>query len=149
MLINKLRTPLGITARAPTARLDQQVYSTCPRHAEQAETKESAQLPYSRVVLAATTPDRCAYGKPNLVAGSRPINALQHQIEIETEFQLTDDYYRGRIAVQCDEVTAANLALHLKSQVREKAFDRKVERGFQGSRVLQCVNRRQRDVPAN
>jgi hypothetical protein len=68
-------------------------------------------------MLAATPAGRRAYGKPNLIAGRRPINALQHEIEIEPEFQLADDYYRRLTALQCDEVTAADLALHLKSEV--------------------------------
>jgi len=136
MLINKLRSPLGITTWAPSAGLDQQLYLTCPRDSEQAETKEPAQLPYSRVVLAATAADRCANGKPNFIAGLRSINALQYKVEVEPEFQLADNYYERRPILQRDEVTAADLALHVKAQVLQEAFDWKVKRCFQGSRLL-------------
>ena len=136
MLSNKLRTPLGTTAGTPGGRLDQRLNLTSPRHAEQAEAKASAQLPYSRVALSAAAADRCAYGKPNLIACCGPINTLQHQIETRTQLNLTDDHYRGFIAVQCDQVTAAGLVLHVKSWVLYEAVDGKVERCFQGGPLL-------------
>jgi len=87
-------------------------------------------------MLATAAAYRCAYGQPNFIAGRRPIDALQHQIKIEPEFQLPDDYYWRRPILKCDEIAAADLALHLKSQVLQEAFHRKVKRCLQGNRLL-------------
>jgi len=122
MLINKLRSPLGISAWSPSAGLHQQVYATRPRHTEQAEPKEPAQLPYSRIMLATAAADRCAYGQPNFIAGCRAINALQHQIEIEPEFQLADDDHWRRPILQRDEIAAADFTFHVKSQNLQEAL---------------------------
>jgi len=78
----------------------------------------------------AAAPSGETHGEPDLIARRHPVDALQHQFEIEAELQFADDDERRFIAADRDEIAAADFALHLEAKTLEKALDREVERGF-------------------
>ena len=98
---------------------------------DEAQAEEPAQLAHARIALPAAAASRCAHGKPDLVAGRRPVDGLQHEVEGEGELQLADDH-DGRLALaECHEIAAADLALDLVAELFEEALDRKIEARFQ------------------
>ena len=92
---------------------------------------ETAELAHAWIALAAATPSRGAYRQPDLVAGGRPVDGLQHEIEREGELQLADDHDRRLALSQRHEIAIANLALDLEAELLEEALDRQIKARFQ------------------
>src|SRR4029453_2828774 len=116
-----------IAARTPRHGLDQHLNAAARRHAEKAEAQQPAKFAHARIALAAAAP-RAAHGKPDLIASRRPIDALQHKLEIEAELQFTDDDERRFLAADRDEIAATDFALHLEAETLEEALHPGVER---------------------
>src|SRR6266446_177900 len=129
MFVEEARAAPCIAARPPRPGLDQHLDAAARRHAEQAETKQPAKFAHARVALVAA-PSGETHGEPDLIARRHPVDALQHQFEIEAELQFADDDERRFIAADRDEIAAADFALHLEAKTLEKALDREVERGL-------------------
>ena len=131
MLFDKLRPSPRITARAPRAGLDQYLHMTCGGHAKQPESKESAEPARAWVLFSTTTALRRSDCQPNLVGSYRAINTLQHKVQIEVEFQLSNHNDRRIVATKSDKVTAADFTLHLKSEGLEEPFYGQIKRSLQ------------------
>ena len=131
MLFDKLRSSLRITARAPRAGLDQYLHMTCGGHAKQPESKESAEPARAWVLFSTTAAFRRSDCQPNLVGSYRAINTLQHKVQIEAEFQLSNHNDRRIVATKSDKVTAADFTLHLKSEGLEEPFYGQIKRSLQ------------------
>src|SRR5262252_7963011 len=129
MFIDKARTAPCVAARPPRPGLDQHLDAAARRDAEQAKTEQAAKFAHARVALAAAASGE-THGEPDLIARPHPVDALQHQLEIEAELQFTDDDERPFICADRDEIAAADFALHLEAKTLEKALDREVERGL-------------------
>ena len=56
---------------------------------------------------------------------------LQHKIQIEAEFQLSNHNDRRIVATKSDKVTAADFTLHLKSEGLEEPFYGQIKRSLQ------------------
>src|SRR5262245_66330249 len=97
MFVDEARTAPWIAAGTPRRGLDQHLDAPARRHAEKAEAQQPAKLAHARIALATAAP-AAAHGEPNLIASRRPIDALQHKLEIEAELQFTDDDERRNLA---------------------------------------------------
>ena len=82
MFVEEARAAPCIAARPPRPGFDQHLDAAARRHAEQAETKQPAKFAHARVALAAAAPAE-THGEPDLIARRHPVDALQHQFEIE------------------------------------------------------------------
>src|SRR5262249_27663404 len=127
MFVNEARTAPWIAARTPRPGLDQHLDASARRHAEKAEAEQPAKLAHARIALAAAATGN-AHGEPDLIASRRPIDALQHKLEMEAELQFADDDERRLLAADRDEVASADFALHLEAEGLEEALHREVER---------------------
>src|SRR5260221_1927589 len=110
MFVEEARAAPCIAARPPRPGLDQHLDAPARRHAEQAETKQPAKFAHARVALAAA-PSGETHGEPDLIARRHPVDALQHQFEIEAELQFADDDDRRLIAPRRAGVAPPNSAL--------------------------------------
>lgn len=106
------------------------------RDAKKAETQPPAQIAEAGITFAASRARRKPGREPDLVAGGRPVDALQDKFQIEGELQLADDDEREIIPSQPDEIATADLALDRVSQALEKVFDGQVKSGFQNALSL-------------
>src|SRR5215471_10248882 len=70
-----------------------------------------------------------------MIASRRPIDALQHKLEIEAELQFADDDERRFLAADGDEIAAADFALHLEAETLEEALHREIERRLSRRRL--------------
>ena len=131
MLFDKLRSSLRITARAPRTRLDQYLHMTCGGHAKQPESKKSTEPARAWVLFSTMAALRRSDCQPNLIGSYRAINTLQHKVQIEAEFQLSNHNDRRIVATKSDKVTAADFTLHLKSEGLEKPFYGQIKRCLQ------------------
>jgi uncharacterized protein YfaQ (DUF2300 family) len=131
VLLNELRATARIAARSPRTRLDQYVHLASRRYAEQSEPEEPAKAPYARILFSTAAALRKPDRQPDLVGSCRTVNTLQHEVQIEAEFQLADDDDRRTVATQGNEVTAADLTLHVKSEGLEEPFDGQIKRSLQ------------------
>ena len=122
MLVEKPRAAFGVAARRHGPGSTRTSTRPVARHAEQPEAQETAQLAHARIVLAARSPRRHPHRQPDLVAGGGAIDALQHQFEVEREFQFADDDDRRLIAAQRHQIAAADFALHGKPSDSRKRF---------------------------
>ena len=86
------RALLRIAARARGRRLDQHLDVSVAGDAEHAETEPAAEIAIARVALAALAARRHPGREPDLVAGAGAVDRLQHQFEIEGQFQLADHH---------------------------------------------------------
>src|SRR5262245_20809271 len=127
MFVDEARAAPWITAGTPRPGLDQDLDASARRYAKKAEAEQSAKFAHARIALAAAA-TRHTHGKPDLIASRRPIDALQHKLEIEAELQFADHDERRLLAADGDEVAAADLALHLEAEGLEEALHREVER---------------------
>ena len=100
--------------------------------AEHAEAEPAAQIAVARIALAALAARRHPGRKPDLVGGGGTIDRLQHQFEIEGQFQFADHHDRRLVAAQRHQIAAADLTLDREAELLEEAFDGQIERGFQG-----------------
>src|SRR2546423_15515230 len=121
MFIDEARSAFRITAGTPRAGLDQYLDAICCRHAEKSEAQEPAKLAHARIALAAS-PCRGADGKPDFIAGRRPIDPLKNEFKIEAELQLADDDNGRLIAAERHEIATADLALHVETEGLEEAL---------------------------
>src|SRR5262245_40265780 len=129
MLVEQARAAPGIAARPPRPGLDQNLHAAVRRDAEKPETQQPAELAHPWIALAAAAP-RAAHGQPDLIAGHAPIDALQHELEVEAELQFTDDHERRLLAPDRDEIAAADLAFDVKAEGLEETLHREVQRRF-------------------
>src|SRR5262249_56929833 len=106
MFVEEARAAPSIAARTPRPGLDQHLDASARRHAEKAEAQRPAKFAHARIALAPAAP-RAAHGKPDLIASRRPIDALQHKLEIEAELQFADDDERRVLAADRAEIAAA------------------------------------------
>src|SRR5262245_16977801 len=134
MFVDEARAAPWIAARTPRHRLDQHLDAAARRYAEKAEAQQPAKLAHARIALAAAAPGQ-AHGKPDLIASRRPIDALQHKLEIEAELQFADDDERRFLAADGDEIAAADFALHLEAETLEEALHREIERRLSRRRL--------------
>jgi hypothetical protein len=125
MLIDQTHAPALIPTRTPRSRLYQDFDTAGHRDAEKPKTEEPAKLQDAGIVLATAAPAQ-AHGKPDFVASRRPIDALKQELEVETKLELADDHTRRLIAAQRDEIAAADFALHMKTEILEKALHGRV-----------------------
>src|SRR5260221_5951301 len=114
MFVDEARAAPCIAARPPRPGLDQHLDAAARRHAEQAETKQPAKFAHARIALAAAASGE-THGEPDLIARRHPVDALQHQFEIEAELQLTDDDDRRLIAPDDAQISAPALSHHLEA----------------------------------
>ena len=92
------------------------------KDAEQAEAQETAKLAHARIRLAPSPARGGAHGKPHLVTGRGPIDALQDEFQCEAQLELAD-HHDGRILpAERHEVAALDLALDLEAQPLEEAL---------------------------
>jgi hypothetical protein len=63
-------------AGPPRPRLDPYFNRAIGRHSQQAETKETTELPNTRIAQAAAS--RCTDREPNLITSTRAIYGLEH-----------------------------------------------------------------------
>ena len=106
---------------------------TCGGHAKQPESKESAEPARAWVLFSTTAALRRSDCQPNLVGSRRAINTLQHKVQIEAEFQLSNHDDRDAVATESDKVTAADFTLHLESEGLEEPLYRQIERSLQAT----------------
>src|SRR6185437_12777997 len=112
-------------------RFDQHFHVAAGGDAEHAEAEPAAEIAIAGIALAALAVDGHLCGEPDLVRRAGAIDGLQHEFEIERQFQLTDHHDRRIAAAERNEVAAADLALDGEAELFEEAFDGKIKRGFQ------------------
>src|SRR5262249_34019188 len=126
MLGNEPRPALAIGARPPRRRFHKHLNPAGGGDAEQSDSEQSAQLQHPTIALAPPPP--CQPNRePYLIASRHPVDALQDELEIECELELThDDEWRLTIP-QSDEIAATDLAFDLEAKTLEVALDRRIE----------------------
>jgi hypothetical protein len=80
MLMDKPSAASRILAGTRWFRLNKHFDRPGGRHPKQAEAQEAAKLMHTRIAYAAPTPGH-AHSKPNLVAGGRTVDPLQHKLK--------------------------------------------------------------------
>ena len=88
MFLDQPGAALWVLTGTPWFRLNKHFDRPGGRHPKQAEAQEAAKLVHTRIAHAATTPGYW-YSKPNLVAGSRAVNTLQHELKTEGRLERT------------------------------------------------------------
>ena len=96
MLINQPSAALFVLAGSPGSGLDQYFDRAGGRHSEQTKTKKAAELAHTRI--AQSFMPCWTNCKPNLITGGRAIYRLQHEVEAEGKFKLSDHDYRRLIS---------------------------------------------------
>jgi hypothetical protein len=125
MFINQPGTASLILARLPGCRLNQYLDRSSGRYSEQSKAKQSAELAHTRIAY--TSASSCTDGKPNLIAGSRAIYGLQHEVKSEGKLEFADNYYRRLVSPYCHYIAAADFALDREAEGFEVALDRPVK----------------------
>ena len=97
------------------------------QYPEQAKTEPSTEVAKSGVAFTPFPARREAGGQPNFVAGVRAVDPLQHELEIESQLELTDHDDRRVVALQRYQITAADLALDDEAEPFEEGFDRPIK----------------------
>jgi hypothetical protein len=101
------------------------------RYTEQSESKKPTETPCAWILLPPAAALRRSDRQPNLVGSRRSIDTLQHKVQIEAELQLSHHDDRRIVATQSNEVTAADLALHVESEGLKEPFDGQIKRSLQ------------------
>jgi len=125
MLIDQTQTPALILARVPGSRLHQDLHPSGSGDAQKPEAQKPAKLPNPGVAFA-TLSRAGTHCKPDLIARRCPIDPSQQKLEVESELQLADDHKRRPLAAQGNEIAPANLALHIKAEIFQKALYRRI-----------------------
>ena len=134
MLVNKSDAASLILAGTPWLGVDQHFDKARRPHPEQTKAQETAELVHARVAHPSPTP--CSmHGKPDLVAGSRSIYTLQHQLKTEGELELADHHDRRLVSAERDQIAAADFALDREAEPFEIALHGCVERRLRGFQV--------------
>jgi hypothetical protein len=84
MFSNQPCAALWVLTGTPGFRLNKHFDRPSGRHPEQAEAQETAELVHARIAQSSTTPGR-THRKPDLVAGSRAVHTLQHELKTERQ----------------------------------------------------------------
>src|SRR5580704_526609 len=82
---------LEIAPRPPRARLDDRLDLAPRGHREQAEAEQPAQFADPGIAFPAVAARGRSNREPDLLAGRAAVDALEHELEIEGELELTDD----------------------------------------------------------
>ena len=131
MFVDETRTAARVVTRARRGRADQELHFAVLGNAEQSESEPAAQIAEPRVALATLAARRQARRQPDLVAGGGAVDALQHEFQVEREFQFADDHQRRAVRAERDDIAAADLPLDEEAEGLEESLDRKIERGLQ------------------
>src|SRR5436853_1059023 len=114
MLGHQTGAALGIPARMPRLRLNQDIDLTVRRYRQQSKSEHPAELQDAGITLATSSLAE-RNGEPHFVARRHAIDGLQHQFKIETELELSDHDQRRLVAAQRDEIAAADFAFDMKA----------------------------------
>src|SRR5277367_4635336 len=85
------------------------------------------QLPIPRITFTSLSTCRQPSRQPDLVADAHPVHALQYEVEVEGQLQLSDHEDSWIIALEPDKVASSDLALDRIAEAFEKTFDWKIE----------------------
>ena len=91
MFLNQPSTALWVLTGPPGFRLNKHFDRPGGQHPKQTKAQETAKLMHTRIAHAAPTPGH-AHSKPNLVAGSRAVHTLQHELKTEGRLELADHH---------------------------------------------------------
>src|SRR6185295_8771247 len=93
---------------------------------QQPQSEKAAKLLDPRITFPSTAAPGGTHRKPDFVARGGSIDRLQYQFEREGELELADDDGGLFAIAQCHEVTTANLAFDLETELFEEALNGKV-----------------------
>ena len=141
MLVDQPRAAPRIATRRGRRRADQNVDLSGLGDAEHAEAEPPAEIAEAGIRFPALTTPEDARGEPDLVAGRRAVDGLQHQLEAEAQLELADDHERRLIPAQRYEIAAADLTFDDEPEAFEISLHRRVERGLHFASMHQATDR--------
>ena len=113
-------------AGMPGFRLNKHFDQPGRRHPKQTKAQETAKLMHTRIAHAAPTPGY-SHSKPNLVARSRAVHTLQHELKTEDRLELADHHDWRLLSAQGDEIAAADLTLYREAEPFEIALHGRIK----------------------